>query len=84
MSSNEFTIDEFYQKKMFHEINTIIHNGIYYHHISNFRKLKIRKHGRQHIFFNYVKNNKTEIKSLHLHKLITPCTSFKNHAYTPI
>ena len=39
--SNEFTeltIDEFYQKEMFNEINVIIHNEIYYHDISNFKK----------------------------------------------
>ena len=34
----ELTIDEFYQKEMFNEINVIIHNGIYYYDVSNFRK----------------------------------------------
>ena len=66
----ELTIDEFYQKEMFNEINTIIHNGIYYNDISNFRKVKIRKHGRPKIFFNYIKSNKTEFKALHLYKII--------------
>lgn len=72
MSNNliELTIDEFYQKEMFNEINTIIHNGIYYNDISNFRKVKLQKHGRQQIFFKYVKNNKTELKTLHLDKII--------------
>tara|TARA_Y200000002_G_scaffold169241_1_gene139569 strand:+ start:487 stop:723 length:237 start_codon:yes stop_codon:yes gene_type:complete len=66
----ELTIDEFYQKEMFNEINVIIHNGIYYYDVSNFKKIKTQKHGRQQIFFNYVKNNKTELKTLHLHKII--------------
>ena len=66
----ELTIDEFYQKEMFNEINVIIYNGIYYYNISNFKKLKTQKHGKFKIFFNYVKNNKTELKTLHLHKII--------------
>ena len=36
----ELTIDEFYQKEMFNEINIIIHNGIYYYDISDFKKIK--------------------------------------------
>ena len=71
--SNEFTeltIDEFYQKEMFNEINLIIHNEIYYFDISNFKKLKTQKHGKYKIFFNYVKNNKTELKTLGLDKII--------------
>ena len=66
----ELTIDEFYQKEMFNEINVIIHNGIYYYDVSNFKKLKTQKHGKFKIFFNYVKNNKTELKVLDLHKII--------------
>ncbi len=66
----ELTIDEFYQKEMFNKINVIIYNGIYYYNISNFKKLKTQKHGKYKIFFNYVKNNKTELKTLHLHKII--------------
>ena len=66
----ELTIDEFYQKEMFNKINVIIYNGIYYYNISNFKKLKTQKHGKFKIFFNYVKNNKTELKTLHLHKII--------------
>ena len=31
----ELTIDEFYQKEMFNEINTIIHNGIIYIDMKN-------------------------------------------------
>ena len=30
----------------------------------------MRKHGMPEIFFNHVKNNKTELKTLHLHKII--------------
>jgi hypothetical protein len=66
----ELTIDEFYQKEMFNEINLIIHNEIYYFDISNFKKLKTQKHGKYKIFFNYVKNNKTELKTLGLDKII--------------
>ena len=66
----ELTIDEFYQKEMFNEINVIIHNGKYYYDVSNFKKIKMRKHGMPEIFFNHVKNNKTELKTLHLHKII--------------
>ena len=72
--SNEFTeltIDEFYEKGMFNEINTIIHNEIYYRDISNFKKIKTQKHGKFKIFFNYIKNNKTELKTLDLHKIIS-------------
>ena len=66
----ELTIEEFYEKEMFNEINTIIHNEKYYYEVSNFKKLKTRKHGRHEIFFNYVKNNKTELKGLYLDKII--------------
>ena len=66
----ELTIDEFYQKEMFNEINVIIHNGIYYYEISNFKKLKTQKHGKPKIFFNYMKNNKQEMKALGLDKII--------------
>ena len=66
----ELTIEEFYEKEMFKEINTIIHNEKYYYEVSNFKKLKTRKHGRPQIFFNYVKNNKTELKGLYLDKII--------------
>ena len=66
----ELTIEEFYEKEMFNEINTIIHNEKYYYEVSNFKKLKTRKHGSPEIFFNYVKNNKTELKPLPLHKII--------------
>ena len=66
----ELTIDEFYQKEMFNENNVIIHNGKYYYDVSNFKKIKMRKHGMPEIFFNYFKNNKTELKTLHLHKII--------------
>ena len=72
--SNEFTeltIDEFYEKGMFNEINFIIHNEIYYRDISNFKKIKTQKHGKFKIFFNYIKNNKTELKTLDLHKIIS-------------
>ncbi len=71
--SNQFTqltIEEFYEKEMFNEINTIIHNEKYYYEVSNFKKLKTQKHGRPEIFFNHVKNNKTELKGLYLHKII--------------
>lgn len=77
--SNEFTeltIDEFYQKEMFNEINVIIHNEIYYHDISNFKKIKTQKHGKFKIFSNYIKNNKTELKTLDLHKII--CINVNN------
>ncbi len=66
----ELTIEEFYEKGMFNEINTIMHNEKYYYEVSNFKKLKTRKHGRHQIFFNYVKNNKTELKGLYLDKII--------------
>ena len=66
----ELTIDEFYQKEMFNEINVIIHNRIYYYDISDFKKIKTQKHGKFKIFFNYIKNNKKEMKSLDLHKII--------------
>ena len=72
----ELTIDEFYQKEMFNEINVIIHNEIYYHDISNFKKIKTQKHGKFKIFFNYIKNNKTELKTLDLHKII--CINVNN------
>ena len=66
----ELTIDEFYQKEMFNEINVIIHNGIYYYDVSNFKKIKTQKHGKFKIFFNHIKNNKKEMKALGLHKII--------------
>ena len=66
----ELTINEFYEKGMFNEINTIIYNEKYYYEVSNFKKLKVQKHAKHKIFFNYVKNNKTELKTLHLDKII--------------
>lgn len=66
----ELTIDEFYQKELFNEINVMIHNGIYYYDVSNFKKIKTQKHGKFKIFFNYMKNNKKEMKALDLHKII--------------
>lgn len=66
----ELTINEFYEKGMFNEINTIIHNEKYYYEVSNFKKIKVQKHAKHKIFFNYVENNKTELKTLHLDKII--------------
>ena len=66
----ELTIEEFYEKGMFNKINTIIHNEKYYYEVSNFKKLKVQKHAKHKIFFNYVENNKTELKTLHLDKII--------------
>ena len=66
----EFTIDDFYQKEIYNQINYLIHNEIYYYDISNFRKIKIQKHGKYKIFFDYIKNNKKDFKTLGLHKKI--------------
>ena len=64
------TIDEFYEKGMFNGINTIIYNEKYYYEVSNFKKIKVQKHAKHKIFFNYVENNKTELKTLQLDKII--------------
>lgn len=67
----ELAIDDFYEKKLYNEIKVIIYNGIYYYDISDFKKLKVTKHGKYKIFFNYVNNNKKDFKSLPLNKIIS-------------
>ena len=66
----ELTIDDFYQKEYFKNTHFLIQNGKYYYEISNFRKRKIKKHGKDQIFFDHVQNNKTEFKALSLNKII--------------
>lgn len=66
----ELTIEEFYEKEMYKDVTFLIHNGKNYNKISNFRKLKIKKHGNYIIFFDFIKNNKKEFKTLNLNKKI--------------
>lgn len=66
----ELTIEEFFEKEMYKDVTFLIHNGKNYNEISNFKKRKIKKHGNYTIFFDYIKNNKREFKTLNLNKII--------------
>jgi hypothetical protein len=76
----EITIGDFFERELYHKIDVVLINGIYYNEISDFRKIKMRKHGKYQIFFHYKKNNKKELKAMNLDKIIM----IKNEEYNKL